>query len=67
VVVALADVFSHVSVGIKAFVVFAVSSSAPETVPEMSVGGAYTQGLRALDVRRLVVAAQMLDDFAQVL
>jgi hypothetical protein len=60
------EVTPHCMVGVKALVVFAVSCGAPETVPDVAVRVAYAQGVRSLDLRRFVVAAQMLDDFAQV-
>jgi hypothetical protein len=64
--VATTEVTPHRMVGAKALVVFAVRSGTRETVPDMSVGVAYAQSVRSLDVRRLVVAAHVLDDLAEV-
>ena len=53
----LLDVLPHGLVRVVASMVFASFASARETVPEVSVGVAYAQGMWAFDVVRFVFAA----------
>jgi hypothetical protein len=60
------DVIPHISVGIKASVVFARSFFASVTIPEVPMSVGYTQCLRAREEPISVSAAQMLNNIAKV-
>lgn len=55
--VTLLDVLPHGLIRVVASMVFASFASARKTVPEVSVGVAYAQGMWAFDVVRFVFAA----------